>query len=82
MTAAECLAARQLLGWGRVRLAAECGVSSEALRIYERTVNMPGYLKSVRKTRIGAIQAAFESAGIQFIEENGGGPFVRLRGGE
>jgi len=30
-------------------------------------------------TTIAAIEAAFRSAGVEFIDENGGGPGVRLR---
>jgi len=32
-----------------------------------------------RQTTAEKIQAALEKAGIQFIDENGGGPGVRLR---
>jgi hypothetical protein len=32
-----------------------------------------------RKTTAQKIQAALEKAGIEFIDENGGGPGVRLR---
>ena len=35
--------------------------------------------RPVSKDAIGAIQSALEQAGIQFIDENGGGPGVRLR---
>ena len=32
-----------------------------------------------RPSTIAAIRAALESAGVQFIDQNGGGPGVRLR---
>jgi hypothetical protein len=32
-----------------------------------------------RRATLDVIRRAFESAGIEFIEENGGGPGVRLR---
>jgi hypothetical protein len=34
---------------------------------------------SAYATTVTALQAALESAGVQFIPENGGGPGVRLR---
>jgi hypothetical protein len=32
-----------------------------------------------RRLTLHAIRRAFESAGVEFIDENGGGPGVRLR---
>jgi hypothetical protein len=34
---------------------------------------------ATRSSTLAAIRAALEAAGVEFIEENGGGPGVRLR---
>jgi hypothetical protein len=42
-------------------------------RIFEAGTSEP------RKATLQVIRQAFETAGVEFIEENGGGPGVRLR---
>ena len=42
---------------------------------------MPAWSDAVRHTRVAAIRARLEEAGVEFIQENGGGPGVRQAGG-
>jgi transcriptional regulator with XRE-family HTH domain len=53
-------------------LAAAAGVSPDTIARLERGESL--YPRTVQ-----AIRAALESAGVEFIQENGGGPGVRLR---
>ena len=80
MSPAQCKEARRLLGIPRERLAAASGVTIAVVRRYENE----GYLQRVPggetgAERLQAIRAALEVAGVEFIEQNGGGPGVRLR---
>jgi transcriptional regulator with XRE-family HTH domain len=68
-------AARALLAWSQERLAAEAGVSIPTLK---RLESRDGPLGGRTDTR-AKIRSALESGGVEFIEENGGGPGVRLR---
>jgi predicted transcriptional regulator len=68
-------AARALVGWSQSDLAAESGVSEPTIA---RLESADGRLGG-REATVQRIQAALEEGGIQFIEENGGGPGVRLR---
>lgn len=70
-------AARALLGWSQHDLAEASGVSYPTVARLERE---EGHLGGRRATA-DAIRAALEAAGVVFIEENGGGPGVRLRRG-
>src|SRR4029079_15656293 len=75
VTTREIKAARALLGWSQEDLAARSGV-------YEPTVarleSVDGVLGG-RATTVQKIEEALQAAGIEFIDENGGGPGVRLR---
>ncbi len=74
MTPATCRAARSLINLSQTELAARAKVSVVTLRNYENEVTeAPSH-----KTWL-AIKRALEKAGVQFIDENGGGPGVRLR---
>ena len=73
VTAAQCRAARGLLDWSQQDLAARAGVGIVTVRQLEGGVNEP------RRATLEVVRRAFESAGVEFIEENGGGPGVRLR---
>ena len=64
--------ARAALGMGVRELAAAAKVSVDTVARFERG-------EELKERTIDALQRAFEEAGIQFIEENGGGPGVRLR---
>jgi transcriptional regulator with XRE-family HTH domain len=76
LTAEQLRAARAMLRMDQSALAAASGVSVETIK---RLEGMEGQLSETRVATINAIQAAFESAGVEFIAENGGGPGVRLK---
>jgi predicted transcriptional regulator len=68
-------AARALLAWSQERLAAEAGVSIPTIKRLEAQDGPLG-----GRSETGArIRSALEKGGVQFIDENGGGPGVRLR---
>ena len=68
-------ASRALLRWEQRHLA---DASSVSLPTIKRLEAKPGVLVAHAST-VAALVHALESAGIEFIEENGGGPGVRLR---
>lgn len=68
-------AARALLRWSQNSLAEKSGVSVPTIKRLEA---VPGQIGGLDQTAT-AIRAALEAAGVQFIEENGGGPGVRLK---
>jgi hypothetical protein len=68
-------AARALLRWEQRDLEA---ASSVSLPTIKRLESKPGIMAAHPSTVL-ALKRAFESAGIEFIDENGGGPGVRLR---
>ena len=70
-------AARNALDLTRRQLADASGVSSETIKRLEK---QSGKLRG-NVTTIAAIQTALESAGVEFIPENGGGAGVRLKKG-
>lgn len=73
ITAAQCRAARGLLSWSQQKLAEEAGVGLVTIHQVEAAKSQP------RRATLQVIRRAFETAGIEFIDENGGGPGVRLR---
>ena len=64
--------ARAALGWGVRDLAVNAGVTANTVSRFENGADALG--NTLRK-----IQRALEDAGIEFIDENGGGPGVRLK---
>jgi predicted transcriptional regulator len=68
-------AARALLRWSQVDLASASGVSWPTIKRLEAKSGPIGG----RVDTAAAIRAALEAAGVEFIEENGGGAGVRLR---
>ncbi len=72
MNVVQCKMARAALGWGIRDLATAARVAPATVSRFEAGVEL-------QPRTIGAIRSAFESAGIEFIEENGGGPGVRLK---
>ena len=68
-------AARALLAWSQDELAKAADVSIPTVKRLEA---QDGPLGGRSETR-SKIRLALESAGVEFIEENGGGPGVRLR---
>ena len=69
----QCKAARALLGWTQEQLAVTAGIGISTVREFEL-----GQRKPIARNR-QAILDAFSAAGIEFIDENGGGPGLRLR---
>ncbi len=68
-------AARALLRWSQQDLAEASGVSLPTIkRLEAETGTMGG-----RSATVEAIRKALEEAGVQFIQDNGGGAGVRLR---
>jgi transcriptional regulator with XRE-family HTH domain len=75
LTTRQIKAARALLGWSQADLAEESGVSEPTVA---RLESMDGELGG-RELTVGKIRSAIEAAGIEFIDENGGGRGVRLK---
>ena len=75
MTAAQLRAARALLAWSAQDLADASGVGVTTIRKNEL---LPGEVTMIRSTA-EAIRRALNTAGVEFIPENGGGAGVRLR---
>ena len=73
VTPAQCRAARGLLGWNQQELARRARVGIVTVHQLEAGLSQP------RRATLDVIRRAFEAAGIEFIDENGGGPGVRLR---
>jgi transcriptional regulator with XRE-family HTH domain len=72
ITPAQCRGARAMLGLDQAALAEMSLVHRNTIMGFESGRKAP------TRNNLLAIQAALESAGVVFIEENGGGPGVRL----
>lgn len=75
VTTRQIKAARALLGWSQAILAQRSGVSEPTIA---RLESEDGKLGG-REGTAAKIRTAIEAAGVEFIEENGGGLGVRLR---
>jgi transcriptional regulator with XRE-family HTH domain len=75
LTSAQIRAARALLRWTAKDLARECAVGVTTIRRAE----LADAETSMTAANDLAVRRALESAGVEFIDENGGGPGVRLR---
>jgi transcriptional regulator with XRE-family HTH domain len=73
ITPAQSRAARGLLAWNQQDLANEAGVGIVTVHQLEAGTSRP------HRATLEVIKRAFERAGVEFIDENGGGPGVRLR---
>lgn len=73
MKPAQVRMARAALNWSLADLAEAAGVHRNTISNFE-TEKYAG-----SEEALAAIRAALEKAGIAFVEENGGGPGVRLR---
>jgi len=74
LSGSQIRAARALLKWSATDLAAQAALGVNTIRraeVQEKT--------SLTTANESAIRRALESAGVEFIDENGGGPGVRLR---
>ena len=74
MQSSQCRMARAALKISVRELAKMAGVAANTVTRFE-TGKSRGYADTVAK-----LQKALEVAGVEFIDENGGGPGVRLRG--
>ena len=75
LTSDQIRAARALLRWSAQKLADESGVSWKTIQRMEASEGVP----SATARNIEKIQRTLETAGVTFIDGNGGGPGVRLR---
>jgi transcriptional regulator with XRE-family HTH domain len=73
VTAAQCRAARGLLDWNQQDLADKARIGVVTVRQLESGIHEP------RRATLDVVRRCFEAAGIEFIDENGGGPGVRLK---
>ena len=73
ITPAQCRAARGLIDWSQMELAERASVGIVTIRQLEAGVHAP------RRSTLDVVQRALEAAGVEFIDENGGGPGVRLQ---
>ncbi len=64
--------ARAAVGWGVRELAKKAGVTANTVTRIENGAD-------AKQSTMDRLQQALESAGVEFIDENGGGPGVRLR---
>jgi transcriptional regulator with XRE-family HTH domain len=75
ITIRQVKAARALLGWSQSDLASHSGISEPTIaRLESADGEMGG-----RQETVGKIRRALEAGGVEFIDENGGGPGVRLK---
>ena len=70
---AQCRAARGLLDWSQQKLADKAGVGIVTVRQLEAGMHEP------RRATLDVVRRCLEVAGVEFIDENGGGPGVRLK---
>jgi transcriptional regulator with XRE-family HTH domain len=73
ISVAQCRGARGLLGLTQPALASASQLGLSTIVDFERS------RRPVSKGAVQAIRAALELAGVEFIDENGGGAGVRLR---
>lgn len=69
LSAAQCRAARALLGWSQDDLVSRSAITKKTIADFERDATNP-YPRT-----LAAIRHAFEAAGVEFLPDNG----VRLR---
>ena len=72
MKAVQVRMARAAVGWGVRELAERAGVTANTVTRIENGAD-------AKQSTMDALQRALESAGVEFIPENGGGPGVRLK---
>ena len=75
LTSDQLRAARALLRWSAEDLSRRSSVSLRTIRRAE----LAEQNTTMTTTNNLAVRRALEDAGVEFIEENGGGPGVRLR---
>jgi hypothetical protein len=75
LTSAQIRAARALLRWSAADLAREAELGLATIQRAEVVQDQT----SMTAANDLAVRRALEEAGVEFIDENGGGPGVRLR---
>ena len=75
LTSAQLRAGRALLRWSAEDLSRHSAVGVTTIRRAELTESET----SMTAANNQAVRRALEAAGVEFIDENGGGPGVRLR---
>ena len=75
LTSAQIRAARSLIRWTADELAAASALSVATIRRAE----LKESVTALTTANDLAVRRALEAAGVEFIDENGGGPGVRLR---
>jgi transcriptional regulator with XRE-family HTH domain len=75
VTTRQIKAARALLAWSQADLADRSGISEPTIARLEAADGELGG----REGTTERLRAAIEAAGVEFIDENGGGPGVRLK---
>jgi ribosome-binding protein aMBF1 (putative translation factor) len=75
LTSAQIRAARALLRWSAEDLARESSLGVTTIRRAELAEGET----SMTTVNDSAVRRTLEAAGVEFIEENGGGPGVRLK---
>jgi hypothetical protein len=75
LTSAQIRASRGLLRWSAEDLAREAALGLATIKRAEGAESET----SMTTANDLAVRRALEAAGVEFIEENGGGPGVRLR---
>ena len=78
LTSAQIRAARALLQWSAADLAKESSVGVNTIRRAE----IAGDQIALTAANSAMLRGVLEAAGVEFIDENGGGPGVRLRAQE
>ncbi|MCH4091082.1 helix-turn-helix domain-containing protein [Acetobacter sp.] len=73
ITPGQARAARAFIGWSQDQLAENSGIPKRTIVRFELGEGSP------RTSTLDAIRSALETAGVEFIPENGGGAGVRLR---
>jgi transcriptional regulator with XRE-family HTH domain len=73
ITPAQCRAARALLGINQPKLAEQSGLGLSTIVDFEKM------RRRVSDEAVEAIRLALKRMGVEFINENGGGPGLRLR---
>jgi transcriptional regulator with XRE-family HTH domain len=72
MTPIQIRMARTAVGWGVRELAKKAGVTANTVSRIENGAD-------AKQSTIDRLRRSLEAAGVEFIDENGGGPGVRLQ---
>lgn len=73
LSSEQCRAARALLGWTQEQLADASRVSRSTIASFERNERQP------TEANVAMLRLAFERAGLEIIDENGGGEGLRFK---